>query len=227
LVFGEFTSDQCLSKKLKISAQEEVVMSRAAWYRSLFAVAIAFTGFVSNANSQSADRAKRLVRPPVTNELTPAVPLGQRPRTVVLKMADDPVAVVRSRMPGKQITETDREAIESNLRAKQDAIAPTIEAMGGKVLAKFQNAINGIKVQATPDQIASFAKLSGIVAIKGVHTYHLDNAFSVSKWLSSIRESTTPMPTLAVRVRQLLSQPPPPRARNQLIQLCLAPTRPK
>jgi minor extracellular serine protease Vpr len=154
-------------------------MSRAAWYRSLFAVAIAFTGFVSNANSQSADRAKRLVRPPVTNELTPAVPLGQRPRTVVLKMADDPVAVVRSRMPGKQITETDREAIESNLRAKQDAIAPTIEAMGGKVLAKFQNAINGIKVQATPDQIASFAKLSGIVAIKGVHTYHLDNAFSV------------------------------------------------
>jgi minor extracellular serine protease Vpr len=179
LVFAEFTSDQCLSKKLKISAQEEVVMSRAAWYRSLFAVAIAFTGFVANANSQSADRAKRLVRPPVTSGLTPAVPLGQSPRTVVLKMADDPVAVVRSRAPGKQISETDQRGIESSLRAKQDAITPTIEAMGGKVLAKFQNAINGIKVQATPDQIASFAKLPGVVAVKGVHTYHLDNALSV------------------------------------------------
>jgi minor extracellular serine protease Vpr len=154
-------------------------MSRAAWYRSLFAVAIGFTGFVANANSQSADRAKRLVRPPVTDQLTPALPLGQRPRTVVLKMADDPVAVVRSRTPGKQISEAAQKAIESDLRAKQDAIAATIEAMGGKVLAKFQNAINGIKVQATPDQIASFAKLPGVAAIKGVQTYHLDNALSV------------------------------------------------
>jgi hypothetical protein len=34
----------------------------------------------------------------------------------------------------------------SDLRLKQDAIAPTIEALGGKVLAKFQHAINGIKV---------------------------------------------------------------------------------
>jgi subtilisin family serine protease len=154
-------------------------MSRAAWYRSLFAVAIAFTGFVANANSQSADRAKRLVRPPVANQLTPAVPLGQRQRTVVLKLADDPVAVVRSRTPGKQISEAEQRAIESDLRAKQDAIASTVEAMGGKVLGKFQNAINGIKVQATPDQIASFAKLPGLVAVKGVHTYHLDNALSV------------------------------------------------
>jgi minor extracellular serine protease Vpr len=154
-------------------------MSRAAWYRSLYAVAIAFTGFVANANSQSADRAKRLVRPPATNQLTPAVPLGQRQRTVVLKLADDPVAVVRSRTPGKQISEAEQKAIESDLRAKQDAIAPTIEAMGGKVLAKFQNAINGIKVQATPGQIASFAKLPGVVAIRGVQTYHLDNAHSV------------------------------------------------
>ena len=154
-------------------------MIRVACCRSLIAVAITFAGFVVNANSQSADRAKRLVRPPVTDELTPAVPLGQRPKTVVLKMADDPVAVVRSRMPDKQITEGERQAIESNLRAKQDAIAPTIEAMGGKVLAKFQDAINGIKVQATPNQIASFAKLPGVVAISGVHTYHLDNAFSV------------------------------------------------
>ena len=134
---------------------------------------------VTYAAAQSADRANRLVRPPITNKLTRVVSLEQRPKTVVLKMTGDPVAVVRSRMPGKQIAEADRQAIERDLRAKQDAIAPTIEAMGGKVLAKFQHAINGIKVQATPDQIASFATLPGVVAVKGVRTYHLDNAHSV------------------------------------------------
>jgi hypothetical protein len=34
-------------------------------------------------------------------------------------------------------------------------------------------------VRATPDQIASFATLPGVVAVKGVRTYHLDNAHSV------------------------------------------------
>jgi len=148
-------------------------------FRFPFAFAVLLIGFMPSSHAQSSRPANRLVRPPSTNKLAQVVPLGKRPMTVVLKMAGDPVAVVRSRMPGKQIAETDRQAIVSDLRLKQDAIAPTIEALGGKVLAKFQHAINGIKVQATPDQIASFANLPGVVAVKGVRTYHLDNAHSV------------------------------------------------
>jgi minor extracellular serine protease Vpr len=148
-------------------------------FRFPFAFAVLFIGFMPSSYAQSARPANRLVRPPTANKLTHVAPLGKRPMTVVLKMAGDPVAVVRSRMPGKQIAEADRQAIVSDLRLKQDAIAPTIEALGGKVLAKFQHAINGIKVQATPDQIASFASLPGVVAVKGVRTYHLDNAHSV------------------------------------------------
>jgi minor extracellular serine protease Vpr len=148
-------------------------------FRFSFAIVVLLVGFMPSSQAQSARPANQLIRPPVTDKLTPVVPLGQRQKTVVLKMAGDPVAVVRSRMPGKQIAETDRKAIESDLRVKQDAIVPTIEALGGKVLAKFQHAMNGIKVQATPDQIASFASLPGVVAVKGVRTYHLDNAHSV------------------------------------------------
>jgi minor extracellular serine protease Vpr len=106
-------------------------------------------------------------------------PLTQRPETVMLKMADDSVAVVRSRMPGKQLAESSRQSIERDLRRKQDAIVPSIEAIGGTVLAQFQHAINGIKVSGTPDQIKSFAALPGVVAVKHVRTYHLDNAQSV------------------------------------------------
>ncbi len=106
-------------------------------------------------------------------------PLAQRPQTVMLKMAGDSVAVVRSRMPGKQIAEADRQSIEKDLRHKQDALVPSIEAIGGTVLGQFQHAINGIKVSATPDQIKAFASLPGVVAVKHVRSYHLDNAESV------------------------------------------------
>src|SRR5438445_273244 len=99
--------------------------------------------------------------------------------TVFLKMAGDPVAVVRSRAPGKQISEPERRSIADNLRREQDAITPTIEAMGGTVVAKLQHAINGIKVRATRDQLASLAALPGVVGIKPVLIYKPVNAVSV------------------------------------------------
>lgn len=157
-------------------------MIKNSWFKIVpaFAIVALLVEFMPSLHAQSARPATRLVRPPNTGQIAPAARLGrQRPVTVVLKMAGDPVAVVRSRMPGKQIPEVDRQAIERDLRTRQEAITPTIEAMGGRVLAKFQHAINGIKVQAMPDQIASFATLPGVVAVKSVRTYHLDNAHSV------------------------------------------------
>jgi minor extracellular serine protease Vpr len=138
---------------------------------SFLAVALLATG----ANAQSVGR-PHLTR--VTGAIQGA-PLSQRSHTVVVKLAGDPVAVVRSRMPNKQIAEADRLAIQSDLSRKQDALVPAIEAVGGKVLARFQHAINGIKVQATADQIKSLAALPGVVQVKEVRTYSLRNAHSV------------------------------------------------
>src|SRR6266849_1877044 len=118
-------------------------------------------------------------------ELAPAgeplrdVSLGTQPVTVILKMAGDPVAVVRSRAPGKQISDPERRSIADSLRQQQDAITPMIEAMGGTVVAKLQHAINGIKVRATRDQLASMATLPGVVGIKPVLIYKPVNAVSV------------------------------------------------
>ena len=111
--------------------------------------------------------------------LVSASPLSQRPQTVVLKMIGDPVAVLRSRAPAKQLVPGQRESIELDLRGKQDALVPTIEKMGGTVLAQFQHAINGIKVRGTPEQIRFFATLPGVVAVKPVGIYQHDNAHSV------------------------------------------------
>jgi minor extracellular serine protease Vpr len=91
----------------------------------------------------------------------------------------DPVAVVRSRAPNRQISDSDRQTIEDGLRAQQQSVVSSVEAGGGKVLATFQHAINGVKVRATPEQIARFATLPGVVAVKPVATFYLDNAQSV------------------------------------------------
>ena len=115
----------------------------------------------------------------VTATAIPGGLLRQRPNTVVLKMAGDPVAVVRSRAPGKQLAEAQRQSIERDLRSRQDAIVPSIQRMGGTVLGQFQHAINGIKVRGTPEQIRAFAALPGVVEVKSVRTYHLVNAESV------------------------------------------------
>ena len=91
---------------------------------SFLAVALLATG----ANAQSVGR-------PHLSRVTGAIqgaPLSQRSHTVVVKLADDPVAVVRSRMPNKQIAEADRLAIQSDLSRKQDAIVPAIEPIGGE-----------------------------------------------------------------------------------------------
>src|SRR6266852_7064775 len=107
------------------------------------------------------------------------VSLAAQPLTVILKMAGDPVAVVRGRAPGKQIPESERRSLAENPRRQQDSIAPTIEAMGGTVIAKLQHAVNGIKVRATPAQLASMATLPGVIGIKPVLIYKPVNAVSV------------------------------------------------
>ena len=107
------------------------------------------------------------------------VPLAAEPLTVMLKLAGDPVAVVRSRAPGKQISESERRSVADSLRRQQDDLERTIEAMGGTVVAKMQHAVNGIKVRATPAQLASMATLPGVVGLKPVLTYKPVNAVSV------------------------------------------------
>jgi len=115
----------------------------------------------------------------VTGTLIAGGPLTEQPQTVVLKMTGDPVAVVRSRAPGKQLAEAERQSIERDLRSRQDAIVPSIQRMGGTVQGQFQHAINGIKVSGTPEQISRLAALPGVVEVKGVRIYHLVNAQSV------------------------------------------------
>src|SRR5260370_39525351 len=147
--------------------------------RSLFAASILSAFVTPAALAQSGVPAQRFELTTGDEQPVRGQPLASQVLTVVLKMAGDPVAVVRSRAPGNQISEGDRETIQQSLRRQQDSLVPTIEAMGGTVLGTFQHAINGIKVRATADKILAMSTLPGVVAVKPVMTHNLNNAISV------------------------------------------------
>src|SRR5205814_9526950 len=124
-----------------------------------------------------------LVRAPQGQTVT--VPPSHGPRaqqqlqTVILKLAGDPVAVVRSRTVTRHIPAAQAQSIASSLLAQQNALVPAIQARGVQVLAKLQYAITGTKVRGTTAQIASVAKLLAVIAVKPVMIHYLDNAISV------------------------------------------------
>jgi minor extracellular serine protease Vpr len=116
---------------------------------------------------------------PSSAKLPANSPRSPEPQTVVLKLSGSPVAVVRAGLPGKMIPDAQKLAIIQSLKTQQQALIPSIQAMGGKVLATYQQVLNGIKVQATPDEIQAMSKLPGVIEVKPVMTYHIDNALSV------------------------------------------------
>src|SRR5258706_1049318 len=146
--------------------------------RAVAALALAF-GVLGSSNSAAKMGPAQRVELAPDGEPIRATSLAAQPVTVFLKMAGDLVAVVRSRAPAKQLSAPERRSIAASLRQEQDAITPAIEAMGGTVVAKLQHAINGIKVRATRDQLASLAALPGGVGIKPVLIYKPVNAVSV------------------------------------------------
>jgi minor extracellular serine protease Vpr len=149
--------------------------------RTLLCVAVGLAGLAVDAGAQSVESGRNFT--PVPNQgqpLTGKRPLRQQQTlTVILKLAGDPVAVVRGRTRGKRLSAASEQSIVRARRSQQDALTPLIQAHGVKILAKLQYAINGIKVRGTPEQIAELAKLPEVVAVKHVGVYTINNATSV------------------------------------------------
>ena len=106
--------------------------------------------------------------------------LAGNPRVkLVVVMSNDSVAAVKARAPNKEISDNERDATAARVRSQHDGAVPAIQALGGRVLARFENAINGIKIEASPRDIARIAALPGVVSVLPVRTYEHNNAVSV------------------------------------------------
>ncbi|MDB6042139.1 MAG: hypothetical protein JWM63_690 [Gammaproteobacteria bacterium] len=110
------------------------------------------------------------------------VPLGARKServTVVVQMSDEPVATARARSPDHKISQALHESIAAAIAQQHASIEPEIEGRGGRVLARFHDALNGVKIQIDADQVESLKSAPGVVNVLGVRKYQPNNSESV------------------------------------------------
>lgn len=105
--------------------------------------------------------------------------LGGDQVTVVVELGDAPVALARAVAVDKQISAADTEAITAALQTQQDALRSTIEALGGEVMSTYQYVLNGLRVRIPVDKVGALTMLPGVVAVKNLAVYQIENAQSV------------------------------------------------
>src|SRR5216117_2215830 len=93
------------------------------------------------------------------------------PVVAILKLSGDPVAVVKSQMPDMQLSAAQKDAIKAELKARQDALIPTIESLGGRVVGQYQIAYNGIAIQIPRSKLAGLAQLNAVVSVSPVQAF--------------------------------------------------------
>ena len=98
---------------------------------------------------------------------------------VVVVMSEDSIATARAKSLTHTISLSERANIEQRVAVQHESIRPGIEARGGKVLAKFHSALNGVKIDIHPSQIAALAALPGVVKVLPVGRFHVNNVVSV------------------------------------------------
>ena len=105
---------------------------------------------------------------PVARHFRPVVEpvaYGNRLVTVVAEVAGQPVAAVQASRPAAPLTLREERTIGDQLTRTQAPIASRIRGLGGRVLASYHSAYNGIKVLIRSDRLASVAAIPGVVAV--------------------------------------------------------------
>ncbi len=116
---------------------------------------------------------------PITAYRQPLSLLAKERVQVVVTMSSESVAEVRARTPGHAIDSQTHDSIHSQIDKQHAALEPAIVARGGKVLAHFHDAMNGMKVEIERGEIAGLSAMPGVVQVVGVPKYNISNAVSV------------------------------------------------
>jgi minor extracellular serine protease Vpr len=160
------------------------VVSMTRSYAMVVAVAVGIAlmmGASSTlAQSSTASRFKPVARtgPMVTNR-KPQSLLANDQIKVVVTMSIPSVAEVRAQAAGHVISQQDHDAIHAQIAQQHAAVEPMILSRGGRVLAHYQDALNGMKVQIARSEISGLSNLPGVVQVVGVPKYKINNAVSV------------------------------------------------
>ena len=100
-----------------------------------------------------------------------------RQATVVVELAGSPVALHEAAAlgQGKRLSVLGQTFVRAGLRARQDALVPSLTALGARILGQYQDAYNGIKVRVAVRDLARIGALPGVQRVVPVPVYRLAN----------------------------------------------------
>ena len=108
----------------------------------------------------------------VDKSFRPMLAQPQRPVTVMLQLAGEPA--VRA-----GVTRSAQQSQAKTLRTAQTAISAAVAKQGGKVLARYQYAYNGLRVRTTAGKLEALAAIPGVIAVRPIRVYERTNAIGV------------------------------------------------
>ncbi|MBI3749032.1 MAG: S8 family serine peptidase [Chloroflexi bacterium] len=116
----------------------------------------------------------------VHSSWVPAVLDPARQTTVVVELGGSPVAVheAGALARGRRLSELSQTVIRAGLRDRQEALLPSLTAIGARILGQYQDAYDGIKVRVAARDLARIRALPGVVRVVPVPVYRLANVAS-------------------------------------------------
>lgn len=115
---------------------------------------------------------------PINTDFLPASVDPNRQVKVVVELQGDSVAVSEAKSKRK-LSPAERATLRNQLKSQQDKVIPALRGKGATVVSQMQSAINGVGVQVARKDVAALRTVPGVVAVRSVTTYSLDNATSV------------------------------------------------
>lgn len=134
----------------------------------------------SNAQQTGPTRFKLLPRSgPITTTRKPLSLQSNERVQIVMTMSVESVAEVRARTPGHHISSDEHASIEAQVAHQHASVEGAVASRGGRVLAHYHDAVNGMKVEITRGEVAGLASLPGVVQVVPIAKYRIENAVSV------------------------------------------------
>jgi len=150
--------------------------------RNAIWIALSVAAFVALSVVSAAGAANNpIVAPNAGQKFTPVLtPIGlsNKPTTLVVQLSGDPITVADANA-ASPLSQGQKDSIRSQLRSQQAPVAQQIQSLGGHVLASYQAAYNGFKVQIAASQAAQLAALPGVTGVYTLPTYKPDNIHGV------------------------------------------------
>ncbi len=139
---------------------------------------LAMVGSASQAGAEGL--AKRDIKRLPAIGTTKWSPLGvsTKQTTVVVQLSGDPVTVVDANS-ATPLSKSQRNARKDALRQAQAPVESRIRSLGGKVLATYQQAYNGVKVQIAQNKVDSLRSIPNVIGVHKLQTFKPDNIHGV------------------------------------------------